>query len=141
MFVHRLLENRRIFIIEDNPGNLAVVSFYLEQEGAKIKVERYGVNTVEVLLKSLPIDLILTDLMLPQGVSGFDVYDRIREVPELRSIPVIALSAADPDAAMLTARAKGFAGFISKPVTRRITQHVTDVLNGKQIWVADPNMD
>src|SRR5258708_2149596 len=95
------LKNRRIFIVEDNVGNLAVASIYLEQDGAKIKVERRGLKTAQAVLRSLPIDIILTDLMLPNSVSGFDIFDEIRRVPELAAIPVVAVSAADPDVAMV----------------------------------------
>lgn len=131
------LNHSRIFIIEDNAGNLAIASIYLENQGATIKFERRGVNTPQAILSQLPIDLILTDLMLPKGVSGFDVFDKIRQVPELANIPVVAVSAADPDTAMPIARQKGLAGFICKPITPQIIQYVSEVLNGKQVWIAD----
>jgi CheY-like chemotaxis protein len=134
------LKNKNIFIVEDNVGNLAVASVYLEQEGAKIKVERRGIKTAQAVLRSLPVDIILTDLMLPNSVSGFDIFDQIRAVPELAAIPIVAVSAADPDVAMPRARQKGFAGYIAKPITPRITAYVTAVLEGKQIWIADSDM-
>jgi CheY-like chemotaxis protein len=131
------LKNARIFIIEDNAGNLAIASIYLENQGATIKFERRGVNTAQAILSQLPIDLILTDLNLPKGISGFDIFDKIRQIPELINIPVVAVSAADPDIAMPIARKKGLAGFISKPITPHIIQYVSEVLNGKQVWIAD----
>ena len=134
------LKNRRIFIVEDNVGNLAVASIYLEQDGAKIKVERRGLKTAQAVLRSLPIDIILTDLMLPNSVSGFDIFDEIRRVPELAAIPVVAVSAADPDVAMVRARQKGFNGYIAKPITPRIVEYVQAVLDGKPIWIADSDM-
>jgi CheY-like chemotaxis protein len=134
------LKNKHIFIVEDNVGNLAVASVYLEQDGAKIKVERRGLKTAEAVLRSLPIDIILTDLMLPNSVSGFDIFDQIRAIPELAAIPVVAVSAADPDVAMARARQKGFAGYIAKPITPRIAVYVAAVLDGKQIWIADSDM-
>src|SRR5438874_13559019 len=95
-----LLKNKRIFIVEDNTGNLAIASIYLENQGAKIKFERRGVRTPEAILQQMPIDLILTDLMLPNGISGFDIFDQIRQVPVLAAIPVVVVSSADPDTAM-----------------------------------------
>jgi two-component system chemotaxis sensor kinase CheA len=135
-----LLKGKRIFIIEDNAGNLAIASAYLESQGAIIRFERRGVNTPQVIVSQLPIDLILTDLMLPKNASGFDVIDQIRQVPDLAQIPVVAVSAADPDVAMPIARQKGFAGFISKPITPRIMHYVADVLNGKQVWIGDSGL-
>jgi CheY-like chemotaxis protein len=135
-----LLKGKRIFILEDNAGNLAIATVYLESQGAIVKFERRGVNTAQLIMNHLPIDLILTDLMLPKNASGFDVIDQIRQVPELAKIPVVAVSAADPDVAMPIARKKGFAGFISKPITPRIIQYVADALSGKQVWIADSNL-
>ncbi len=94
------LKNKHIFIVEDNVGNLAVASVYLEQDGARIKVERRGLKTAQAILRSLPIDIVLTDLMLPNSVSGFDIFDQIRAVPELATIPIVAVSAADPPIVM-----------------------------------------
>src|SRR5258708_32039688 len=87
------LKNKHIFIVEDNVGNLAVASVYLEQDGARIKVERRGLKTAQAILRSLPIDIVLTDLMLPNSVSGFDIFDQIRAVPELATIPIVAVLA------------------------------------------------
>jgi CheY-like chemotaxis protein len=134
------LKNKHIFIVEDNVGNLAVASVYLEQDGAKIKVERRGLKTAQAILRSLPIDIVLTDLMLPNSVSGFDIFDQIRAVPELAAIPIVAVSAADPDVAMARARQKGFSGYIAKPITARIAAYVAAILDGKQIWIADSDV-
>ena len=132
-----LLSGKRIFITEDNAGNLAVLATYLEGYGATLKSDRRGVNTVAALREHLPFDVILLDLMLPNNVSGFDLFDQIRQVPELTHIPVIAVSAADPDFAMSKARMKGFAGFISKPISVVVGRYIAEVLNGKQVWIAD----
>ncbi len=35
-----LLQNKRVFIVEDNAGNLAIASIYLERQGAKISFSR-----------------------------------------------------------------------------------------------------
>lgn len=132
-----LLQNKRIFIVEDDAGNLAVASVYLRQHGAVIAYERWGRETAQAIINHLPIDVILMDLMFPNNVSGFDVFDQIRQVKQLATIPVVAVSAADPDSAMPKALAKGFAGFISKPVSPRIARHIATVIEGKKVWAAE----
>ncbi len=131
------LKGKRIFIIEDNVGNLAIASVYLEGQGAIVKFERRGLNVPEMISKHMPIDVILVDLMLPKNANGFDIVDQIRQIPELRSIPIVVVSAADPDMAMPIARQKGLAGFISKPLTPQIAYFVAEVLKGKQVWIGD----
>jgi len=131
------LKGKRIFIVEDNPGNLAIALIYLERQGAIVKFERRGIKVPEIISTQMPIDVILLDLMLPKNANGFDVVDQIRQFPELKSIPMIMVSAADPDAAMPVARQKGLAGFISKPVTPQIAFYVAEVLRGKPVWMGD----
>ena len=132
-----ILKGKRIFIIEDNAGNLAIASIYLEGQGATVRFERRGTNVPDLIAKQMPIDVILMDLMLPNNASGFDIIDQIRQVPELKPIPIVIVSASDPDKAMPIARQKGLSGFISKPVTPQIAYHVADVLRGKHVWIGD----
>lgn len=136
-----LLKNRRVFIVEDNAGNLAIASVYLRQQGAVVLYERWGHNTAQAILPHLPIDVILMDLMFPNNVSGFDVFDQIRQVEQLAHIPIVAVSAADPDSAMPKALSKGFSGFISKPVSIRISKHIAKIIEGKKVWAAEDSSD
>jgi two-component system cell cycle response regulator DivK len=132
-----LLKNRRIFIVEDNAAYVAIASNYLRYAGAIVESESWGLKVPGIILKHLPIDVILLDLMLPRNASGFDVFDQIRAVPELAAIPIIAVSAADPEVVMPQARERGFAGFISKPISASIVKHVAAVLEGKNVWKTD----
>ena len=135
--LHMLLQNKRIFIVEDDAGNLAIASVYLRQQGAIVLFERWGRETAQAIVPHLPIDVILMDLMFPNNISGFDVFTQIRAVPQLAHIPVVAVSAADPDSAMPKALAMGFSGFISKPVSPRISRHIAKVIDGKKVWAAE----
>jgi CheY-like chemotaxis protein len=135
-----LLQGKRVFIVEDDAGNLAVASVYLRQQGATISYDRWGRETPQTILAHLPIDVILMDLMFPNNVSGFDVFEQIRQVEALAAIPVVAVSAADPDSAMPKALALGFSGFISKPVSPRIAKHIARVIEGKKVWAAEDTL-
>ncbi len=132
------LKGKRIFYIEDDVKNRVIVTIILEQAGAKVWFERWGGPEVITRLKaSLPIDVILCDLMFPQNITGYDVFDHIRQDPELATIPVIAVSSADPTVEMPKLKAKGFAGFIGKPVSMMtLPNHIARVLDGEQVWVA-----
>jgi len=130
-----LLNQKRVFVVEDNPGNLAVMQTILTQQGATVFFERWGQDTCRRLLDALPIDIILLDLMLPNGISGYDVFSAIKAVPELASVPVVIVSAADPDHEMDKARRMGFSGFIGKPVRLNTFGHyVASVIQGQHVW-------
>lgn len=130
-----LLENKRVFIVEDNLANRAIEQMILERNGAVTAIERYGTTTLERLKAFAPVDIIIMDLMLPNGVSGFDITDEIRTMPEFKQIPVVAVSATDPAEAMPKAMAKGFSGFISKPIDfDQFPAQIARILKGEKIW-------
>jgi CheY-like chemotaxis protein len=131
------LKDKRIFIFEDDAYNLAVLSVPLRREGASVLFDRWGDTSSERLAGALPIDLILLDLMYPNGITGYQIFERIRLIEALKTVPIIAVTAADPDIEMPRAREKGFNGFIGKPITKRFIQYVLDALNGKEIWETD----
>lgn len=131
------LHGKRIFYIEDDNRNRAVVQMILETAGAQVAFDSRGVNFLPKLLAFGP-DLILTDLMLPGKMTGHAVFDAIRQVPELHAIPVVVISASDPEIEMPKARARGFAGFISKPLDIRFfANQIATVLQGEAVWHAD----
>ncbi|HLY25005.1 MAG TPA: response regulator [Aggregatilineales bacterium] len=130
-----LLSNKRIFLIEDNLRNLNMMQLMLEKYEARISYERWGQDTVLHLQLFIPVDLILLDLNFPDGVSGFDIYDAIRAQPDFQTVPIAAVSATDASVALPKAKAKGFAGYISKPLDFVLfPQQVAALIEGKHIW-------
>lgn len=132
-----LLENKRIFVFEDDAMNLAVIRVPLKREGATVYFDRWGQNATEALLKSLPLDVILLDLMYPNGVTGYDIFEEIRHVPAFKGIPIVVVTAADPDREMPIAKSLGLAGFISKPLNIRFSTHIANAIAGQPIWEAE----
>ena len=75
--------------------------------------------------------------MLHMGISGYDIYDAIQADAHLRHIPVIAVSASDPEIEIPRARMRGFAGFISEPLNLvRFPEQVAACLSGKPVWTS-----
>lgn len=129
------ITGKRIFIVDDNAGNLAIMKIALENIGVICAFDRWGTQTVEKLLAFAPLDLILLDLMLPNGKSGYDVCDEIKRVSELANIPIVIITASDPDIELPKAKAKGFAGFIGKPVRMHtLPMYLARILAGKPVW-------
>lgn len=135
-----LLENRHIFIVEDNIQNRVVFQMSLMRHGATVTFERWGGGTMDRLASTPCVELILLDLMLADSVSGFDVYDDIRNIPQFRYAPIVAVSAMDAALAIPTARKKGFTGFIPKPINKAIfPQQIAKILSGEQLWNVSEN--
>ena len=129
------LENKRIFLVEDNIGNQAITKTLLESHGAIVALHRTGHDVIAHLHKFYPVDLIVLDLMLPNGVTGYDILSAIRNQPKFDAIPVIAMSVADRSEAIPQAKKRGFSGFIGKPINFRIfPEQVARILAGEAIW-------
>jgi len=131
------LRGKRIFIIEDDATNMAVNAITLKKTGAVIIQDSWNTGVAEQVRKSLPIDIILLDLMLRHDMNGYDIFDELQDDPELAQIPVVAVSAADPGVEIPRAQEKGLAGFIGKPIMPRLfAQQIAACIEGNTVWYA-----
>ncbi|MCP4428091.1 MAG: response regulator [Chloroflexi bacterium] len=131
-----ILNGKTIFLLEDDPVNFSVILTIMRRHGAATIHDHWGDTTLARLLdNSYLIDLILLDLMLPGKISGYDVFDAIKATPELSDVPIVAVTASDPDVEMPKTKAKGFNGYISKPINRyKFPKQLNQVLNGVDVW-------
>lgn len=132
-----LLKDKFIYIVEDNTQNRVVFQMSLVLTGARVEFERWGRDAVTRLEGFRRVDLIILDLMLHNGVSGYDIFDEIRGLPQYDSIPIVAVSAAEPAIALPKTKLKGFSGFISKPIDDSLfPRQIAQILAGEQVWYA-----
>jgi len=130
-----LLKDKSIFIVEDNAQNRVIFQMALIRHGAIVNFERWGSGSLFQLNNLSRVDLIILDLMLAEGVSGFEIYDKIRALPKFDNIPIIAVSAMDPAIALPQVSSKGFAGFIVKPIDKHLFgQQLAKIIEGTPVW-------
>ena len=82
---------KKVLIVEDNELNMKLFHDLLEAHGLETIQARDGKNVLALARQHKP-DLILMDIQLPE-VSGLDVTKWLKEDDELKSIPVIAVTA------------------------------------------------
>jgi two-component system cell cycle response regulator DivK len=109
---------KRILYVEDNPRNMLLVRRILEAEGHELLEAADGESGWETAVTHKP-DFILMDLRLPGDISGFELTRRIKAHPDLRHIPIVALTAYGNDLAQEKALAAGCADFLTKPADIR----------------------
>jgi CheY-like chemotaxis protein len=130
-----LLGGKRIFIVEDNSLNRVVYNMTLRLEGAWLEFDRWGFEAAAKLRTNEKWDLIILDLMLSRNISGFDIFEQIREMPQHNATPIVAISASEPETAIARARKLGFAGFIAKPVDEALlVRQIASLIAGEQVW-------
>jgi CheY-like chemotaxis protein len=81
----------RILLVEDNEMNRDMLSRRLARGGYDVTIAEDGARGVAMATSDRP-DLILMDMSLPV-IDGWDATRRIKATPELRNIPIIALTA------------------------------------------------
>ena len=109
---------KRILYVEDNPRNMLLVQRILEAEGHELLQAADGEMGWATAVTHHP-DLILMDLRLPGEISGFDLTRRLKQHPDLRHIPIVALIAYGSGEAEDKARAAGCDAFLTKPADIR----------------------
>ena len=80
----------RILLVEDNERLAAMLQGFLESLGHEVKALATGESALS-LLQTERVDLLILDLKLP-GISGVELLQRVRRIPELREIPVIIMT-------------------------------------------------
>jgi two-component system sensor histidine kinase/response regulator len=107
-------ERRRlILLIEDDPDIRTELQLLLEEQGYSVLGAADGRTGLRLAEAHGP-DLIIQDLLLPD-THGFDLVSRLRGMPAVGRIPIIALSAFPDRLSEARANALGFNSFIRKP--------------------------
>lgn len=132
----KMLENKTIFLVEDDPQNLAIIRTILLHQGASVPFDHWGRGAMmKIRDVSSVLDLILLDLMLPSGQTGHEIFKKIRTDSALDDIPIVAVSAADPSIEIPRTKELGFSGFISKPIRHNLfPKQIVSILEGGEIW-------
>jgi CheY-like chemotaxis protein len=126
---------KRIFVVEDNIENRVITQMALGLLGARVEFDRFGRDTLSKLHNFGKVDLIILDLMFPNGVTGYDIFDMIRSDSALAAVPIVAVSASDATTSIPRCQAKGFSGFIPKPIDiDRFPKQIEEIMNGHSVW-------
>jgi CheY-like chemotaxis protein len=104
----------KILLVEDNEMNRDMLARRLQRAGYEVVIAMDGKEGVSMAQSARP-DLILMDLSLPV-LDGWEAMRQLKAIPEMRGVPIIALTAH----AMASDRAKaieaGADDFDTKPI-------------------------
>ena len=106
---------KKVLIVEDNELNMKLFHDLLDAHGYETLQTRDGIEALEIARVNHP-DLILMDIQLPE-VSGLEVTKWIKEDDNLRSIPVIAVTAFAMKGDEEKIRSGGCEAYIAKPIS------------------------
>ena len=108
-------EPKTVLIVEDNELNMKLFHDLLEAHGYDTLQTKDGMEALKIARAHRP-DLILMDIQLPE-VSGLEVTKWIKEDDDLRSIPIIAVTAFAMKGDEEKIREGGCEAYIAKPIS------------------------
>jgi PAS domain S-box-containing protein len=117
------LSGARVLVVEDNQVNRELVTDLLAEAGALVEVAGDGKQALDLLLQHR-FDAVLMDCLMPV-MDGYEATRALRRQPQLRDLPVIALTAN----AMAEDRDKAFAAGMNDHLTKpvRVDQLVATI--------------
>lgn len=114
-----------VLVVEDKETNRKLVRDVLQFRGYQVAEATTAEEGLKMVRENRPA-LILMDIHLP-GMDGITALKSLRDDPETRDIPVIALTASAMPEEQSTILAAGFDGYETKPIgVQRLTEVVRD---------------
>ena len=105
---------KSVLVVEDNPANMDLVVFLLEDRGWEVLKAFDDHAAREILEKRIP-DIILLDIQLP-ACDGCELVQEFRKNSSLATLPIVALTAHAMRGDKERFLACGFTGYLSKPI-------------------------
>lgn len=108
---------KRILMVEDTEDNRQIIRDLMESVGYDLIEAEDGAAGVAMAIEHRP-DLILMDIQLPV-MDGYEACRRIKADPELRHIPIIAVTSYALSGDETKTKAAGCDGYVAKPFSPR----------------------
>jgi CheY-like chemotaxis protein len=127
--VDSTLAGKKALVVDDDLRNIFALTSILEHHDLNVIHAENGRAGIDLLKKTPDVDIVLMDIMMPE-MDGYETMRAIRQIPQFRSLPIIALTAK----AMKGDRDKcieaGASDYVTKPVD---LEQLFSVL---RVWVA-----
>lgn len=115
--VDNSIEGVKILLVEDNELNSDIATMIFEEKGSSVTVAANGKEAVDILTESPAdrFDVVLMDINMPV-MNGYEAAHIIRNMPKVKDIPIIAMTACTFDEDIKKCREAGMNAHIAKPI-------------------------
>ena len=108
---------KRVLVVDDQVDNRTILRDLLGSAGIQVLEAENGAIGVEMAMNLQP-DLILMDIQMPE-MDGYEASRRIKAVPALAAVPIIAVTSYALSGDDEKARAAGCDDYVTKPFSPR----------------------
>jgi CheY-like chemotaxis protein len=123
-----LFKGRRVLIVDDDVRNVFALTSALESRGIEVLYAENGRDSLSVLAENADVDLVLMDIMMPE-MDGYETMAALRQMPQFRRLPVIALTAKAMEEDREQSVTAGASDYITKPV------NIDQLMSLMQVWL------
>jgi CheY-like chemotaxis protein/DNA-binding CsgD family transcriptional regulator len=128
-------EQYTVLVIDDDTALLKMADELLSETYA-VSLAKSGREAVSLLEKGFAPDIILLDIVMP-FMNGYETFERLRNIPGARDIPVVFLTGLSEAEAELRGLQSGAVDYITKPFVKEIllTRLATHLENGRELRI------
>jgi CheY-like chemotaxis protein len=109
------LAGKKVLVVDDDLRNIFALTSVLEQHKLKVVHAENGRAGIGVLQQTPDVDAVLMDIMMPE-MDGYETTRAIRQLPQFRSLPIIALTAKAMKGDRDKCLEAGASDYVTKPV-------------------------
>ena len=122
------LLNRTVLLVDDDARNIFALSSVLERRGMRVLTATTGTEAIDIVASTPELAIVLMDIMMPQ-MDGYQTIQAIRQRPELRRLPIIALTAKAMKGDREKCLEAGASDYLAKPV------NTEQLLSALRMWL------
>jgi CheY-like chemotaxis protein/two-component sensor histidine kinase len=123
-----VFEGKKVLIVDDDVRNVFALASVFEARGMIVVFAENGKDGIETLQQNPDVDLVLMDIMMPE-MDGYETTSAIRQIPEFKQLPIVALTAKAMKGDREKSIASGASDYITKPVD------VDQLLSLMRVWL------
>jgi CheY-like chemotaxis protein/signal transduction histidine kinase len=122
------LVGKKVLVVDDDIRNIFALSSVLERRGMEVLTAGTGFEAIGTLEGTADVAIVLMDIMMPE-MDGYQTMTAIRQKPEFRRLPIIALTAKAMKGDREKCLEAGASDYLAKPV------NTEQLLSALRMWL------
>jgi HAMP domain-containing protein/CheY-like chemotaxis protein/signal transduction histidine kinase len=122
------LVGRTVLLVDDDARNIFALSSVLERRGMRVLTATTGSEAIALAETTPDLAIVLMDIMMPE-MDGYQTIQVIRERPEFRRLPIVALTAKAMKGDREKCLEAGASDYLAKPV------NTEQLLSALRMWL------